>query len=354
MESNFIRGGMCLIFSEGLAQKAAKGLRLLKGIKEKGIKSTGWDFLDQYIILHKKREKGTTDMSPTYIKDLVAGRPVFGHPSRSGGFRFRYGRSRVNGFSAASIHPATMGISNDFLSTGTQLKIEKPTKGCVVTVCDSIDGPIVKLKDGSVKRVLTYEESKRLYKDIEQILYFGDILFPLGDVMNRNYELLKPGYVEEWWSLELGKKFEITGEKFEENIREISIERAMELSDKYSVPLHPRHIFFWNQISKEDFFWLLDWLQNAGWRSEKKDALILPYHKSVRDKFKEAKRALEILGIEHDVVFDNVIVEEAQALLANLGIEVNGNLKEQIAKIVLEQKKYMRWEHTHEVKIDFG
>ena len=31
VETNFIRGGMCLIFSEGLAQKAQKGYRLLKG-----------------------------------------------------------------------------------------------------------------------------------------------------------------------------------------------------------------------------------------------------------------------------------------------------------------------------------
>ena len=47
VETNFIRGGMCLAFAEGLAQKAAKGLRLLKSSKEKGIKSSGWDFLDR-------------------------------------------------------------------------------------------------------------------------------------------------------------------------------------------------------------------------------------------------------------------------------------------------------------------
>ena len=116
VESNFIRGGMCLIFSEGLAQKAQKGLRLLKGAKEKGIVSTGWNFLDEYINLHEKREKGSLDTSPTYIKDIVAGRPVFGHPSRNGGFRFRYGRTRTGGFSATAVHPATMFISNRLLS----------------------------------------------------------------------------------------------------------------------------------------------------------------------------------------------------------------------------------------------
>ncbi|MCH8048772.1 DNA polymerase II large subunit, partial [Patescibacteria group bacterium] len=157
VETNFIRGGMCLIFSEGLAQKAAKGFRLLNNVKKNGIKSTGFDFLEEYIKLHEKRDKGKTDDSPTYLNDLVAGRPVFGHPSKSGAFRFRYGRSRVSGFSAVSIHPATMAITDSFIAIGTQLKIEKPTKGCVATVCDSIEGPIVKLFNGSVKQIKSKE-----------------------------------------------------------------------------------------------------------------------------------------------------------------------------------------------------
>jgi DNA polymerase II large subunit len=88
-----------------------------------------------------------------------------------------------------------MGITNGFLSHGTQLKIEKPTKGCIITSCDSIDGPIVKLFDGSVRKVNDFEESKKLYKDIEEIIYLGDILFPLGDLMDRGTNLIKPGYV---------------------------------------------------------------------------------------------------------------------------------------------------------------
>ena len=132
----------------------------------------------------KKKEDGGV---PTYMKDLVAGRPVFSHPSRSGGFRFRYGRGRNAGFSAASVHPATMGVTDDFIAIGTQLKIEKPTKGCAISSCDSIDGPIVKLFNGSVKKLNTREEAKKIYNDIEEIIYIGDILFPFSDVLNRNY-----------------------------------------------------------------------------------------------------------------------------------------------------------------------
>ena len=136
VHTNFIRGGMCLTIAEGIAQKAPKIKKYVSSLKEKGFKLDSWDFLDEYVKLHEKRDMGETESSPTYLNDLVAGRPVFGHPSRSGSFRFRYGRGRVSGFSAASVHPATMEITDGFIAIGTQLKIEKPTKGCAATVCD--------------------------------------------------------------------------------------------------------------------------------------------------------------------------------------------------------------------------
>jgi DNA polymerase II large subunit len=311
-------------------------MRLWKATKDKGFQMNGWGFLDEYIIIHKKREKGTTDASPTYIKDLVAGRPVFGHPSASGAFRFRYGRSRTSGFSSTSIHPATMAISDNFLSTGTQLKIEKPTKGCIITSCDSIDGPIVKLSDGSVKKITSYEEGKKAYKDVEEIIYFGDILFPLGDVINRNYELLKPGYVEEWWLLELKKK----DEKCEINkTTKISFEEAKKISEKFAIPLHPQFIFFWTQINKVQFMAMLEFLRQGVW---KKDRVVLPYEKATREKLSDAKRALELIGAEHEVVLDNIVISKnADAFLFNLGIENLGeeeNLKEKIIQCIEKVK----------------
>lgn len=333
--TNNIRGGVCLTIAEGLAQKAPKILRMIKNFKSKGIIFNDWDFLENYCELHKKATKGTGDGIPTYIKDLVAGRPVYGHPSRSGSFRFRYGRGRVSGFSAASIHPATMFLSNNFLSNGTQLKVEKPTKGCAVTVCDFIDGPIIKLKNGSVKKVSNVEESKRLYKETEEIIYLGDILFPLGDVMNRNHDLLKAGYVEEWWNMELNEKLKISGDKLEVDPFNVSIEEALILSEKYSVPLHPSHIFYWTQISTDDFFWLLDWFQNATWNGK----LVLPYSSLVREKFKEGKRALEILGVEHEVVFDNVVIGPDKSFLSNLGLTIDSNFKSEVQKIIKDKKE---------------
>jgi len=330
IETNFIRGGMCLVFAEGLAQKAAKIARMVKNARGKGFKLTDWDFLDGYIELHKKREKGTKDTVATYIKDLVAGRPVFGHPSRSGSFRFRYGRSRVAGFSATSIHPATMFLSNNFLSNGNQLKIERPTKGCVVTSCDVVDGPIVKFKNGSVKKISDIDEAKKAYKDVEEILYIGDILFPLGDVINRNAELPKPGYVEEWWRLELDKKLDISGEKLVIDEYNLSLLQAIELSSRYSLPLHPSYIFYWTQIKKEEFIALIEWLSYSQWNGK----LILPYSTQDMDKFQVAKRALELLGADHEVILDNVVITQGEAFLLNLGIEPSFNVREACESLI--------------------
>ncbi|MBU2053292.1 MAG: DNA polymerase II large subunit [Nanoarchaeota archaeon] len=356
VETDYIRGGMCLIFSEGLAQKAAKGLRLLNGAKKNGIKSTGFDWIPEYIKLHEKREKGVVDESPTYIQDLVAGRPVFGHPSRSGGFRFRYGLGRVSGFSAVSVHPATMAITDDFIATGTQLKVEKPIKGTITTVCDSIDGPIVKLVNGSVKKIKTKEEARKIYKNVDEIIYLGDILFAFSDVLNRNSVLLKPGYVEEWWGLELkkallsvpqivecgGKKTggSVTPQVYTKEVQEplrgpeksstkiftkgnnyydVSFDDAVKLSRKYKIPLHPEYIFYWTEISKEQFLGLVGWLKNSHVSEGK---LVLPYNQVEKEEFALGKRALELLGVEHDVTIENVVVSEvnSNALLVNLGM----------------------------------
>ena len=336
VDTNLIRGGMCLIFSEGLAQKGKKGLRLLKETKSKGFTATGFDFLEDYVKLHEKRDTGKTEDSPTYIQDLVAGRPVFGHPSRSGAFRFRYGRSRVSGFSATSMHPATMGISDSFIAIGTQLKIEKPTKGCVVTPCDSIDGPIVKLFNGSVKKLKSKQEAKKIYPDVEEIIYFGDILFPFSDVANRNSVLIKPGYVEEWWKLELKEKYPDLEKEIDPF--NVSFERAVELSRIFKIPLHPSYIFYWTQISKEEFSDLIKWIKNSKWNEK----LILPYNKSEQEKFKNSKRALELLGVEHDMTIENVVLNEinSKALLTNLGIDTSALKKENFLFDLIDENKY--------------
>jgi len=315
IETNFIRGGLCLILGEGMAQKAKKGLRILKLLQKRGFDIHDWEWLDSYVELHEKRSKGNVDASPVYMKDLVAGRPIFGHPGK--GFRFRYGRSRLAGFSAVSVHPSTMAVTNNFIATGTQLKIEKPTKGCIVTPTDDIDGPIVKLKNGSVKKLWSIDKVKKYIDDIEEIIYLGDILFPLGDVINRNSMLIKPGYVEEWWKLELEKK----GGKIDDCYL-ITLDDAIQYSKSFDIPLYPQYIFYWPELSYEDFLGFIDWFNHSRVNQEK---LLFPFNTTEKERFRVGKRALELLGIEHEVITENVILEpiDTKALLINLGLNEN-------------------------------
>jgi len=334
VETNFIRNGFALVLGEGIAQKAPKILGRIKKLQQKGFKLDDWNWLEDFVKLQKKikegKEKTGSRVGATYIQDLVAGRPVFGHPGKSGAFRLRYGRARNTGYSALAVHPATMAITKGFIAIGTQLKVEKPTKGGTIAVCDSIDGPIVKLKNGSVKSVQKREEAEKIYKDVEEIIYLGDLLVPYGDFNNRNHNLEKAGYVEQFWLEELKRKGG-ESELFP------SFFKAVELSQKYKIPLHPKFIFYWSQIDQEMFFSLLDWVSRGKIVNSK---LVLPYASSERERFAKGKRALEIIGCEHDVAIENVIVsEQAKALLLNLGIQKEESLEEEFQKVISKSKK---------------
>jgi DNA polymerase II large subunit len=320
IETNFIRSGFCLVLGEGIAQKAPKILKIVNRLREKGFKLSDWDFLGKFVELQASlEEKKKSRESAVYIKDLVAGRPVLGHPSKSGAFRLRYGRARNSGYSCLAIHPATMAILDDFLAIGSQLKIEMPTKGCVVASCDSICGPIVKLKNGSVRKISDKEEAKNIYSSVGEILYLGDLLVPYGDFMNRNHVLMPAGYTEQEWFQELKQRGKARGERTElDNIYDVSFDTALNLSERFGLGLHPKFIFYWSQISYEQFLSFLDWLAHS--RYDKK--IILPYNKTEKERFASGKRALELLGVGHEVVTENVILskEESKALLVNLGL----------------------------------
>ena len=223
--TNVIRGGMCLVVGECLIQKAPKvNKRIEEWGEEFGMEQ--WLFLKDFLDLQKKikasagkkkEEKKSTDVDekkekpkilPNYkfIQDLVGGRPVFTFPMRKGGFRLRYGRNRTSGFASNSISSQSMEILNDFIAVGTQLKLERPGKATVITACDSIEPPIVKLKNGSVKVLRTNEEAKKYNLEIEEILHLGDILIAYGEFSENNHPLVPNGYCEEEWTEELIEK----------------------------------------------------------------------------------------------------------------------------------------------------
>ncbi len=329
IESNFIRSGFALVMGEGIAQKAPKILKRIKKLQEKGFKLSDWSWMDEFVEMqHEIKESKSVggDSTAVYIKDLVAGRPVLAHPSFSGAFRLRYGRSRNTGYSTLALHPATMTLTNNFIAIGTQLKIEKPTKGCTIAPCDSLDGPIVKLKNGSVRKVNNRDEAEKIQSEVSEIIYLGDILVPYGDFANRNHNLEKPGYVEQYWLEEVRKAGE------DSNLI-CSFEEAVSISQRLKIGLHPEYIYYWSQVDRDSLLALIDWIAH----SKLGETLIFPYGNDEKERFKKGKRTLEIIGCEHTVTLENVVLtqKDTKALLFNLGVELdNPNWEEQVDKLL--------------------
>ncbi len=345
--SNCIRGGFALVMAECLSQKATK---LWKNISKwaKDFDMEHWVFLEEFLKIQKaakamgsKKEAGegggpkiTPDF--TYIKDIVAGRPVLSHPMQKGGFRLRYGRCRLSGYSAVSINPATMIALNGMIGIGTQLKMERPGKGATVTPCTNVEGPIVKLIDGSVLQLTTVEVAKRHRKDIAEIIHLGDILISYGDFFNRGHPLIPAGYCEEWWVHELEKAIvgmfgtldeekvaEFTGLEPEQvraaikQPRSAPIEVCFALSTHLNIPLHPAFTYYWDELSIDSFKQILEWFKEgrliAGENGPEK--FVLPLREP-------EKRGLELIGIPHLVASNEFVVIAREQTKCLLGLKL--------------------------------
>ncbi|MBI2141877.1 DNA polymerase II large subunit [Candidatus Woesearchaeota archaeon] len=339
VDTNKVRSGVCLVLSM-LAFKAPK---LWKELKVWGADfGLDWGFLSGFLSIRKNEgseSRKSRGLVPdfTFISDLVAGRPVLTFPLRHGGFRLRYGKTRMSGFSSAGISPATMAVLNNYIATGTQLKVERPGKAAAITPADGIDGPIVKLVNGNVVRLDTEAVAKRHLAEISEILFLGDILISYGDFYDRAKPLVPAGYCDEWYVQEVEKAtVDLFGsldmEKLSEHV-DVSVEElqailgspfavkptfstALRMSQKLGLPIHPSYTFYWNAISGQELLELADWLSKGAIRSDGQVKIVLPASKS--------KRQLELIGIPHTAVGDEYIVvsgQDAEALIAVLGLE---------------------------------
>src|SRR2546430_4071621 len=210
VETNRIRGGACLVIADGMCLKAPK---IQKHVKKLGI--DGWDFIDAYLQEKAVRPEETKDEagvepSEAFIQNIVAGRPVLCHPSRPGGLRLRYGRTRATGLAAVALHPATMHILDDFIAVGTQIKTERPGKAGAVTPCDTIEGPLVVLDTGDFVEVTDAATAKRFVGHIRVIADLGEILIPFGEFLENNHVLM-PGAFSLEWFVRLGVLYAVGG-----------------------------------------------------------------------------------------------------------------------------------------------
>ena len=349
IETNMIRGGVALVLAEGLAQKAPKlWKKLAKWGPEFGLE---WGWLDEFLKLKEKihsagqvkkkesNEQKTVKPNNTFIMDLVAGRPILTHPLGAGGFRLRYGRVRTGGMYAVGMHPATMIVLDKFIAIGSQLKVERPRKGATATVCDTIEGPIVRLLDGSVLQLKTEDEAKQSLSQVEEILFLGDILFNYGDFSESGHSLVPVGYCAEWWSAELEKAinnlFEQEGTKKAAELTGIEEKRledflkqplfivptwseALQLSKTLQLPLHPDYTFYWKLVKGKDLLELKAWFLEGNVKIDKEDKegitkIILPYY-SKTEAHRKVKDVLDWLGVPHQIINkENLVLAKKEA-----------------------------------------
>ena len=302
--TNTVRGGMCLVIAEGMCLKAPKIMKNVDKMNKDKVVLDGWDFLN--VIINGASAATAEEESPgihpkdKYIRDMLAGRPAFSYPMRKGGFRLRLGRGRNTGFATCGFNPSTLHILGDYLSVGTQMKVERPGKACGVVPVTTIEGPTVRLNSGEIRRVDTLEEANKLVKDneIDYILDIGEILISFGEFMENNHVLAPPSYCEEWWIQEGGPR------------HPESETEALEFVAQGAY-LHPDYTWFWDDCTEEQLKTLSHLVETTG-RFEA-GILYVPENP-------DAKAVLEELLVPHTVENHTYVVRSPLALIRGLGL----------------------------------
>ena len=337
IETNRVRGGALRVVNDGLIGRSQKVIKIVEKI---GI--SGWDWLKTIRTVPVEDDE-TRDLA--FMDDVIAGRPIFCFPNTPGGFRLRYGRSRNTGLAALGIHPATMKILRDFIATGTQLRVEKPGKAGVMAPVESIEPPVVKLKDGSVVRVENVQQAAELQNSVQSILFLGDLLVAFGEFLENNRPLLPSGFVEEWWAkllereldrvdrdsalAQAGLSYEQVRKMLDSPLVEIPSEHeALSISEVFKIPLHPRWTYFWEGLNFEDLNYVRNTLSclKKGLGTNK-SAAVLSYDSKL-------KAILERLCVPHVVKDGSIGISESHGLVLAkcLGIDdLNVSLDPQLS-----------------------
>ncbi len=314
VETNNIRGGALLAMVEGVIQKSKKIKKIAKKL------GLDWDWLEEYSKpkTESSDSSGDSDIAsePKYIQDIIGGRPILGYPSEKGAFRLRYGRSRNTGLATMGVHPATMALL-EFLAVGTQLKIEYPGKGNCVVPVDSIEGPVVKLKNGDVLRLDSVKQAREVKKDVVEILFLGDMLVAFGEFLRNNQPLYPSGWCEEWWIQLL-----MRSENFDKDNNDLDLGRleydyipsveAFKLSKDYNIPLHPKYTYCYNDVTINDLNELIDLIEASKSTYNKDEGIKLD--------LSYQKRVLEVIGVPHIVRDGKIIIDKdhSYALMVTL------------------------------------
>ena len=294
ISTNRVRGGALRVLNDGLIGRSRKLLKLIELYN-----LDGWEWLKD---LKGAIQTGDEDAAAHRMREVITGRSVLSMPKKLGGFRLRYGRACNTGFASVGIHPVIAEILDHVIAVGTQVKLDIPGKASTVAFVDSIDTPIVRLVNGDVVKIKDTAHGIHLKPHIEKILHLGDILISYGDFLENNAELIPTGYVEEFWAQELKDKVA----KYEPNDTDLlsyvnkipDLEEAFRISLNFGIGLHPHYLYYWEQITTEEFEKIL--------KPQKVESDLIIYSK-------ETKEILEKLGVPHEVAGDTLLLKNDEA-----------------------------------------
>ena len=320
ISTNRVRGGALRVLNDGVVGKSKKLLKLLAELN-----IDGWAWLSE---LSGGKQQGTdeTKQSSSHFEEVISGRPVLSMPGKAGGFRLRYGRAPNTGIHAVGIHPSVCTLLNFPVVMGTQIKVDMPGKGASIAIVDTLETPIVRLKDGSVIKVKNAEHATSISSDLDSILYLGDILVSFGDFLENNYKLVASAYVEEWWALDFTQALRRRYSNIDSAEEDLGISRqkidaltndplhiyptlveARRICQITKIPLHPRYLYYWDQLTAQEVIRLWSELKHE----ESESGL------AIRASMK-LKPLLERLGIEHAQLgeSDVIVTGEPASILA--------------------------------------
>ncbi len=294
ISTNRVRGGALRVLNDGLIGRSRKLLTLIELFK-----LDGWDWLKD---LKGAIQTGDEDAASHRMREVITGRSVLSMPKKLGGFRLRYGRACNTGFATIGIHPVVAEILDHAVAVGTQIKLDIPGKASTIAFVDSLDTPIVRLVNGNVVKIKNTTHGIKLKGQIEKILHLGDILISYGDFLENNAELVPTAYVEEYWIEELKTKlvkYESQDPTLLQYISKIpSLDEAFKISLDFNLPLHPAYLYFWDQLSSQEFEQILKPV------SVETDLIIYQ---------KNCKEILEKLGVPHEIAKDTILLKTTEA-----------------------------------------
>ena len=320
-----VRGGALRVLNDGIIGRAHKLAKILREVT-----IPGWEWLPQ-LKGGKQESTNETEKAGAHFEEVISGRAVLSSHNAKGGFRIRYGRAVNTGFSTIGIHPAIATLLDNPVVVGTQVKVDLPGKAATIAFVDSIEGPTVLLRDGSVARVNSISEAESLRNQVVRLLDLGDALIAFGDFLENNKQLSPSPYVSEWWIHDL-KNAMLRNENEPLPATSFSHERlariaqgssptaveAIAISEMFGIPLSPCYTPRFDRLTASD---ILELRSNMRYNGSDVMVQITSHH---------IETALQQLLIPYTRHKDDACIEGEFAIVVSRLLRINDTLPLQL------------------------